>query len=511
MGAAPSHWSRTTAAIGVVALLLTACDQSGAPKPATRTFESAPCPSPNVEGIPGLDLGPEFSCGYLSVPENRSKPDRRTIKLAVATAKATSPNPKPDPLVYLTGGPGGPGLVPAQALVDAGINRDRDVIFVDQRGTLHSDPKLTCPEIDEFMAKATATSVQLPSTADADIAAVGACHDRLAAAGYDLSAYNTTENAADLADLRAALHIDEWNVYGVSYGGDLALQLLRDHPEGIRSVVLDSVLPPQTNVMMQFWPSAAEGIRALFDACSAQPGCAAAYPNLAGDFTSAVGRLGQRPLVVDLPADNGKAPRRVVIDGYTFANMVVQSSLAPGKFAALPRTIHSVATGDGKAAATEIVNGLTPPGIIGYGLTYGVFCREDAPFAEPAAAIAAAAQVFPDFPQDVLALEPQAPRLFSDCSVWDVGRADDAVHRPARSDVPVLLMNGTLDAVAPRSQAEVAAATLPHSLLVPFPGLGHDVYSASDCGRQVMADFLNRPDGYDTSCAKAIKPPTFLS
>jgi pimeloyl-ACP methyl ester carboxylesterase len=189
----------------------------------------------------------------------------------------------------------------------------------------------------------------------------------------------------------------------------------------------------------------------------------------------------------------------------------VQSSLAPGKFAALPRTIHSVATGDSKAAATEIVNGLTPPGIIGYGLTYGVFCREDAPFAEPAAAIAAAAQVFPDFPQDVLALEPQAPRLFSDCSVWDVGRADDAVHRPARSDVPVLLMNGTLDAVTSLSQAEVAAATLPHSLLVPFPGLGHDVYSASDCGRQIMADFLNRPDGYDTSCAKAIKPPTFLS
>ncbi|HEV7421094.1 MAG TPA: hypothetical protein VGO30_14780 [Mycobacterium sp.] len=37
------------------------------------------------------------------------------------------------------------------------------------------------------------------------------------------------------------LGIREWNYYGVSYGSDLALQLLRDHPDGSRSVVADSV------------------------------------------------------------------------------------------------------------------------------------------------------------------------------------------------------------------------------------------------------------------------------
>jgi pimeloyl-ACP methyl ester carboxylesterase len=35
-------------------------------------------------------------------------------------------------------------------------------------------------------------------------------------------------------------------VHGVSYGTNLALQLLRDHPEGIRAMVLDGVVPPQT-------------------------------------------------------------------------------------------------------------------------------------------------------------------------------------------------------------------------------------------------------------------------
>ena len=85
-----------------------------------------------------------------------------------------------------------------------GINRDRDVIFVDQRGTLHADPLLSCPEIDQFVDEATGLSILAASTAQRDLDAVRACRTRLASAGYDLSAYNTTENAADIADLRTA-------------------------------------------------------------------------------------------------------------------------------------------------------------------------------------------------------------------------------------------------------------------------------------------------------------------
>ena len=70
-------------------------------------------------------------------------------------------------------------------------------------------------------------------------------------------------------------------------------------------------------------------------------------------------------------------------------------------------------------------------------------------------------------------------------------------------------MAGTFDAVTPPSQADLAASTLPNSRVVRFSGLGHDVLSASDCGRRVMADFLTRPDSYDTSCVDAMQPPTF--
>ena len=224
MGTATPARSRVAVAIAAGALILAACDepagsQATATQSAAASFESAPCPSPVVAGFPEADLGPEFSCGYLTVPENRAHPDGRTIKIGVARAKAQSPDPGRDPLVYLTGGPGGTGIGTAQALVqqEFGINRDRDVIFVDQRGTLHADPLLSCPEIDHFLDESTGMSILAASTAQRDLDAVRACRSRLASAGYDLSAYNTGENAADIADLRTALKIDNWHVYGVSY------------------------------------------------------------------------------------------------------------------------------------------------------------------------------------------------------------------------------------------------------------------------------------------------------
>ena len=77
-------------------------------------------------------------------------------------------------------------------------------------------------------------------------------------------------------------------------------------------------------------------------------------------------------------------------------------------------------------------------------------------------------------------------------------------HTPAGSDVPALLITGALDAVTPPSQADEAAKTLPHGKVVRFPGLGQDVFSASDCGRRIVADFLSRPGSYDTGCADAM-------
>jgi pimeloyl-ACP methyl ester carboxylesterase len=401
-------------------------------------------------------------------------------------------------------------LATAVLQVRAGINRDRDVVFVDQRGTLHSDPLLSCPEIDRFVAEAVGLSALDPATGERSDAATRACRDRLGAGGHDLAAYDTAENAADIADLRTALGISEWDVYGVSYGSDLALQLLRDHPEGIRSLVLDSVVPPQANLIEGFWPNAAAGYRALFDACAAQPACAAAYPDLEAEFTATVARLAREPLAVDVPDPAGGAATRVVLDGYTFANLVVVQSLVPGTYAGLPALVHGVATGDGRAAAEALLGTVPPPGLVGYGLTFGVFCREQVAATDRAQVLAAARAALPGFPDEVLALPPQAPRIFEDCGIWDVGAADVSVREPVHSAVPALLLSGTFDAVTPPEWAREAAEGLSRGRLLEFPGLGHSVVQASDCARTIMLGFLDRPEGgYDTACLDQVTVPEF--
>ena len=77
-------------ALGLMATTaLTACSiQVGRP---SYSYATAPCPDPNIPELgPGVNLGPNFTCGYLTVPENRDKPDGRTIRVAVTRAKAAS-------------------------------------------------------------------------------------------------------------------------------------------------------------------------------------------------------------------------------------------------------------------------------------------------------------------------------------------------------------------------------------------------------------------------------------
>ncbi len=113
-------------------------------------------------------------------------------------------------------------------------NAERDLVVLEQRGTLKSEPLLACPELDTYLDGAVGSPPTSSDVAAQESEALQACRDRIAADGLDLAAYNTTENAADVADLRVALGIEESNVYGVSYGTvrrpRAAAQPARRHP-----------------------------------------------------------------------------------------------------------------------------------------------------------------------------------------------------------------------------------------------------------------------------------------
>ena len=81
------------------------------------------------------------TCGYVLVPEDRTTPQSRLIKLAVMRIAAPEPGTPERAVVLLTGGPGEPGIDTVNMLLSAGLEPTHggDFVAFDQRGTGYSD------------------------------------------------------------------------------------------------------------------------------------------------------------------------------------------------------------------------------------------------------------------------------------------------------------------------------------------------------------------------------------
>ncbi|MET9730540.1 alpha/beta fold hydrolase [Streptomyces sp. NPDC006458] len=422
----------------------------------------------------------------------------------VPAASASAPG---DPVVFMEGGPGGDALGSIPFLIASGVNRDRDLIVMAQRGTLYSQPNLACPEIDRFSADAVGLRYDAPSTGRLLVRAAKECRDRLAADGIELSAYNTTENAADFADLRRALGIDRWNVYGYSYGTDLALTYLRRHPQGIRSVAIDSVAPPQIVSLPWTWDSAREGIGAIFAACEAQPRCKNRYPDLPRTLTRQVRRLEAHPLTLTARPPGGGDPVRVVLDGGALVNLLVGNAVPAVD---VPAALDELAHGDPDRFARARAAGATPVvGEFAYGLTNSVACGEWVPGHSAADLLNAGRRAFPGWPDTVLAQAPQLPFQEQVCRAWDVPDRTAIQRVTTVSGVPALIVSGTFDAKTGASWGPYAGRTLSRSTALRIPGIGHWVVPQSPCAQEVLASFLTRPAAPDARCVAGLAPRPF--
>lgn len=183
-------------------------------------------------------------------------------------------------------------------------------------------------------------------------------------------------------------------------------------------------------------------------------------------------RLDAEPLVVPVSTASGETVE-VTIDGYKLANAVLLLLAGgPAASADLPRMIHEIAAGDGAAGAATIRSFVPPSGFVGLGLQWGVFCRESIPQTSLDEVVTTGRQALPDFPEGVLRLLPQVPRFFDDCAIWDVGVADAQAREAVVSNVPVLIMGGTFDAVTAPSWQDALSPGLNASQVVNFPCTG---------------------------------------
>ena len=368
-------------------------------KPAFR-FEEGPCPQ---LPLPGLERA---RCWQLTVPENRRQPNGRTITLSVAVIPAISQNPRPDPILWIAGGPGDDALTEISLALAGKLNQDRHVIFMSQRGTLTARPSLTCPEVDRVGAETLDKPYNSPETGLAFARATAECRRRVEATGADLTAYNTLESSDDLEDLRLALGIPQWNVYRISYGTDHVLTYMRLHPRGIRSVGIDGVFAPPLAGGVSAWTAAGEGINAIFRACDAQPRCHERYGDIGATFRALVQQFEENPQTVTVSVRVPGVPEPVSVNVTISGGMLLQWTVSPGTHTAadVPMAIDALAHGDATFIATSWAGGRLDPagiGLLSNGLFYGVSCGEWVPYESEQSVVAAGQRAFPTFPLSI--------------------------------------------------------------------------------------------------------------
>jgi len=467
---------------------------------ASPTPTSAPprTPVPITSGVPRfepaecqfrLPPGREVTCGYVVVPENRSSEadSGHRLWLHVAIVHSKSDQPAPDPVVYLGGGPGGnvSEYTYGIARMFDRIYRDRDVIVFDQRGVGLSQPSLDCPEVDAYVLEMLDQNPTPEEETRRSLEVYQTCRDRLAAEGIDLSAYNSAENAADVDDIRRALGYDEWNLYGVSYGTRLALTTMRDHPEGIRSVVLDSVVPLQVDLLSEIGPNAERAIDLLFERCAADAACDAAYPDLETFFFALVAQLNAVPITLRVE------PYDVLLDGDDLISVLRQLLYISDVIPDLPKMIYDIE----QERYDDLVGWL---GLLLFdgeyfseGMYASVQCAEEVPFH-----VSDETEVMLD------KLDPRLRDYFAAsiddysglCDTWDVRTADLAENEPVVSAIPTLVLSGEYDPITPPAWGQLAAESLENVFYAEFRGLGHGVFGDRICARRIVEAFLSAPD-----------------
>ena len=460
-------------------------------------FEEMEC---EYEGLDDIDL----ECGFLTVPQDHGDPNSDTIWLAVTIMRSPGGAARPDPVVYLEGGPGGSATFDIEGWLEQAFLEERDLILFDQRGTGFSEPSLNCYELEG-------------ESGQKDVKAARECRDRLEASGIDLTLYNSQQSAADLDMLRRALGYESWNVLGISYGTRLALTAMRDYPEGIRSVILDSVYPPEVNAYEEEAINGARAIEALLSGCAVHTPCNVAYPDLLGRFYRLLRALDEDPVEFTAYDPEYDEDLDVLLDGSELVNRLFQALYDVETIPVLPYVIHLIDEGDYENAYAWLLGDESAYARArrqqeedlsdSEGVFYSVECHEEIIFNDLDAA-QMAVTTFDSTIADYLHEDVEA--MFEICSVWGAGAAQARETQPVRSDIPTLLLAGDYDPITPPAWAESAARYLSNGYLFIFPSVGHSVVDSGKCAQSLVVAFLDAPHRTpDGRCVTQMHGPDF--
>ncbi len=485
-----------------------------APEP-TPTPTTVPTPAPDIPAAkdafreddcpfsnePGTSLW-AAECGYLTVPADYDDPNAGTYEIAVAIFPATGERTSDVPVIYLDGGPGGnalEGLEVSGGVVLEPLNESRDVVVFDQRGVGFSRPELGCPETRELTRELIGQALPIAEENELWSDALQTCRDRLVGEGIDLSLVNSAANAADVDRLRIALGHEQWDLYGSSYGTRLAQNVMRDFPDGVRRVVLDSSYPLEFDLFARLASGSERSFRLLLDSCAADSACNEHYPDLEDTLIEAFERLSASPEPGEASFSLDGERVDTLMTGERLAWLVFEAFYQTDVIPWLPEIITEAAQGNVEPANLMLSNSLINDAFFSLGMHLSTRCADETAFTTKEA-IAASIEASPLFARLQDPEGTYAQDAIDTCALWDVQPSPPVENEPVRSDIPTLVLAGEFDPVTPPSSGMAVAANLSNATFVEFPAVGHGIILEGDCAKSIINAFLDGEDAPGTSC-----------
>jgi pimeloyl-ACP methyl ester carboxylesterase len=423
-------------------------------------------------------------CGTFEVPENRARNGGRTIALRIAVIPARDGGSRPDPIVVLAGGPGASAVAGAFGNLHlfSSANESRDIVLVDQRGTGGSNA-LQCP----------LPKKPLPKTASAVRAYVKACLERF---DVDAARYTTVPAMDDLAEVIHALGYEKVDVYGGSYGATAAQYLLAQHPELVRTAILDGGTLLDVPIFEHWARNGERALRSILARCGATPRCARAYPRVRSELFEMMATLRKRP-VRALGAVIGPAEAAGTLQTLT---------RSPEGAARIPWIAHRAVKNDWSPLVLSIDEQGSGGAETRALMYWSIVCNE--PWARWSLARTRAASRGTYLAERTML---DAGRAAAVCSVWPKAPQPAWSKARVRTDVPVLLVVGGNDPQDPLANVRGASAAMPNSRTVVVPHAGHGALQLG-CLRTLANQFVERGTavGLDTRCAARYTPPPFV-
>jgi pimeloyl-ACP methyl ester carboxylesterase len=431
-------------------------------------------------------------CGSYEVFENREARTGRKIPLQILLLPATGPHPAPDPLFFLSGGPGEGAVASVEGFQKSPVRARRDIVLVDTRGTGGSNG-LYC--------RLWGDGSRLDHIFPLD--AVIACRDTLKKQA-DLTRYTTIAVVDDLDEVRRYLGYGPVNLMGGSYGTYVAQIFVVRHPEAVRSLVLNGVVKPDDPVPLYHARNAEQALSLLARDCAAEPACHAAFPRFPQEVQGVLNRLAQKPVRVKVKHPETGKPVEVELTRSAAADTLRWALYNPRRASSLPLLVHQAAQGDYRALASDTLQiraGLQQE--LALGLFFSETCAEDLPRID--------IKTIPALTRGTFYGDDRVREQLAVCGIWPHAPlppgAGDLVH----SDVPALLLSGERDPVTPPAGAAQVAKGFPHGLWVQIPHGTHN--GGSDCEDRVVQNFLDKGSvqDLDVACLQTVQTTPFVT